>query len=181
MLTDILFDETVRAPSPDKRVYRDNRANRVKAGVSHPLAVQVVHSFGDGVKHSASLSLREELLPEDLIQQLAALHQLRHQIHEAALVVHLTHTHTHLSEPHTAAAAGHQSRVTHVLQRDDVGMLAVPHQDLDLLRRVALAFVNDLFKHQRKHDTSYNYAQHRWCSSTRNTVITETLIIIKNC
>ncbi len=132
MLTNILFDETVRAPPPAKRVYR---ANRVKAGVSHPLAVQVVHGFGDGVKHSASLSLREELLPEDLIQQLAALHQLRHQIHEAALVVHLTHTHTHthLSEPHTAASAGLQSRVTHVLQRDDVGMLAVPHQDLDLL------------------------------------------------
>lgn len=46
--------------------------------VSHPLAVQVVHSFGDGVQHSTGLSLREELLPKDFIQQLATFHELRH-------------------------------------------------------------------------------------------------------
>lgn len=46
--------------------------------VSHPLAVQVVHSFGDSVQHSAGLSLREELLPKDLIQQLTAFHEFRH-------------------------------------------------------------------------------------------------------
>ena len=45
------------------------------AGVfPHPLAVEVVNSLGDGVEHSAGLSLREKLLPEDLIQQLPSLH-----------------------------------------------------------------------------------------------------------
>lgn len=64
---------------------------------SHPLRVQVLHSPGDGVKHGAGLSLREELLLEDPIQQLSSAHQLRHQVHLLTVVVHLTqkHTHTH--------------------------------------------------------------------------------------
>lgn len=41
---------------------------------AHPLAVEVVNSLGDGVEHSTGLSLREELLPEDLVQQLPSLH-----------------------------------------------------------------------------------------------------------
>lgn len=60
----------------------------------HPLAVEVVYSLCDGVEHSAGLSFREKLLPEDSIQQLPSLHQLRHQIHISALVVHLQQPHT---------------------------------------------------------------------------------------
>lgn len=58
--------------------------------VAHPLAVEVVNSLGDGVEHSTGLSLREKLLPEDLIQQLPSLHQLRHQVYVPTLIIHLT-------------------------------------------------------------------------------------------
>ncbi len=146
--------------------------------------MQVVHSFGDGVKHSASLSLREELLPEDLIQQLASPSSAPSpDTRSGPRRTPDTHTHTHLSEPHTAAAAGHQSRVTHVLQRDDVGMLAIPHQDLDLLRRVALAFVNDLFNTRESMTpvttTPSTDGAHPREHSDNETAFT--LIIIKNC
>lgn len=40
----------------------------------YPLAVQIVHCFGDSVEHSARFSLWEELLPKNLIQQLSSLH-----------------------------------------------------------------------------------------------------------
>ena len=61
----------------------------------HPLTVEVVNSLGDGVEHSTGLSLREKLLPEELIKQLSTLHQLRHQVNIPALVIHLTHSHQH--------------------------------------------------------------------------------------
>lgn len=63
----------------------------------YPLCVQVIDSLGDGVKHSAGLSLRKELLFEDPIQQLSTAHQLRHQEHLLTVIVHLRqkHTHTH--------------------------------------------------------------------------------------
>lgn len=60
----------------------------------HPLAVEVVNSLGDGVEHSAGFPLGEELLPEDLVQQLPSLHQLRHQVHIPAFIIHLAHEHT---------------------------------------------------------------------------------------
>lgn len=55
----------------------------------HPLAVEVVNSLGDGEEHSTGLSLREKLLPKDLVQQLPSLHQLRHQVHVPAFIIHL--------------------------------------------------------------------------------------------
>lgn len=58
-------------------------------GLTHPLAVQVVHGLGDGEEHSAGLPLREEFLPQDPVQQLPSLHQLRHQVDESAIVIHL--------------------------------------------------------------------------------------------
>lgn len=57
----------------------------------YPVDMQILHSLGDGVEDGTGLPLREELLPEDLVQQLASLHQLRHQEHRAAVVVHLRH------------------------------------------------------------------------------------------
>lgn len=69
---------------------RTHAAQREAAGsLTYPLHVQVLHRLGDGVEDGAGLALREELLPQDLVQQLAALHQLRHQEHRAAVVVHL--------------------------------------------------------------------------------------------
>ena len=59
----------------------------------HPLDVQVLQGLGDRVQHGARLSLREELLPQDLVQQLAALQQLRDQVDGAAVVKHLAHNH----------------------------------------------------------------------------------------
>ena len=56
---------------------------------AHPLDVEVLQGLGDGVQHGARLSLREELLPQDLVQQLAALHQLRDQVDGAPVVKHL--------------------------------------------------------------------------------------------
>lgn len=56
---------------------------------THPLAVEVVNSLGNGVEHSTGLSLREKLLPEDLIQQLPSLHQLCHQVYVPTLIIHL--------------------------------------------------------------------------------------------
>lgn len=35
-------------------------------------------------------------------------------------------------------------KATHILQGDDVGMLSISQQDLHLLRRVSLGFVDDL-------------------------------------
>lgn len=58
----------------------------------YPLCVEVLHSLGDGVEHSAGLPLREELLSEDLIQQLPSLKQLGHQENRAAIVIHLQNT-----------------------------------------------------------------------------------------
>ena len=58
-------------------------------GDPHPLRVQVLYGPGDGVKNGAGLSLREELLFEDPIQQLPSAHQLRHQEHLLTVVVHL--------------------------------------------------------------------------------------------
>lgn len=55
----------------------------------HPLRVQVLHCLGDGVQHGAGLSLGEEFLFEDAVQQLAPTHQLRHQVHLLVVVVHL--------------------------------------------------------------------------------------------
>ena len=55
----------------------------------HPLAVEVVNSLGDGVEHSTGLSLREELLSEDLVQQLTSFHQLHHQVDVPALIINL--------------------------------------------------------------------------------------------
>lgn len=57
----------------------------------HPLRVQVLYGPGDGVKNGAGLSLREEFLFEDPIQQLPSAHQLRHQEHLLTVVVHLGH------------------------------------------------------------------------------------------
>lgn len=53
--------------------------------------MQVLQRLGDGVENSARFSLREKLLSEDFVQQLAPFHQLRHQVHRAAVVVHLRH------------------------------------------------------------------------------------------
>lgn len=58
--------------------------------VTYPLHVQVLHSLGDGVEDSAGFSLREKLLSQDFVQQLASFHQLRHQVHRAPVVIHLT-------------------------------------------------------------------------------------------
>lgn len=66
---------------------------------SNPLAVEVVNSLGDGVEHSAGLSLREKLLPEDPVQQLTSLHQLRHQVHVPAFIIHLTYEHRERQSP----------------------------------------------------------------------------------
>lgn len=52
--------------------------------------MQVLQGLGDGVEDGAGLALREKLLPQDLVQQLATFHQLRHQENRAAIVVHLT-------------------------------------------------------------------------------------------
>lgn len=52
--------------------------------------MQVLQGLGDGVEDGAGLALREKLLPKDLVQQLTAFHQLRHQENRAAIVVHLT-------------------------------------------------------------------------------------------
>lgn len=72
----------------------------------HPLAVEVVNSLGDGVEHSTGLSLREELLSEDLVQQLTSFHQLHHQVYVPALIINLTQQHTVLQSacPLTAIA-----------------------------------------------------------------------------
>lgn len=118
----------------------------------HPLAVEVVNSLGDGVEHSTGLSLREKLLPEDLVQQLPALHQLRHQVHVPALIIHLTHEHTRRHRETTrqcgdckkVTVMGPTQNVTHVFQSDDVGMLPVSHQDFDLFRGIPLDFVYNL-------------------------------------
>lgn len=68
------------------------------SGETHPLHMQVLHGLGDGVENSAGFPLREKLLTEDFVQQLASLHQLRHQEHRPAVVIHLRHenkpTHT---------------------------------------------------------------------------------------
>lgn len=58
-------------------------------GLTHPLAVQVVHGLGDGEEHSAGLPLREEFLPQDPVQQLPPLHQLCDQVDESAIIIHL--------------------------------------------------------------------------------------------
>lgn len=63
----------------------------------YPLRVQVLHGLGDCVEHSAGLSLGEELLLEDPIQQLSAAHQLGHQEHLLAAVVHLRQNNTRTS------------------------------------------------------------------------------------
>lgn len=41
--------------------------------------------------------------------------------------------------------------MTHVLEGDDVGVLSVSQQDLHLLRRVSLGFVDDLQKRKGRH------------------------------
>lgn len=64
----------------------------------YPLAVQIVHRFGDGVEYSACFSLWEELLPENLIQQLSSFHKLRNQVYKSPLIIHLSHTNTHAHE-----------------------------------------------------------------------------------
>lgn len=64
--------------------------------------MQVLHGFGDGVENGAGLSLREELLPEYLVQQFSSFHQLRYQVHGAAVVINL------LAQPHTSRGGGRQ-------------------------------------------------------------------------
>lgn len=67
----------------------------------YPVDVQILHGLGDGVEHGAGFPLREELLPQDLIQQLSSLHQLRHQEHRAAVVIHLQQENT--NRPHNVS------------------------------------------------------------------------------
>ena len=85
---------------------RDNPRLRAAIFVSisvrqtHPLYMQVLQSSGDGVENGARLSLREKLLSEDFVQQLASFHQLRHQEHRPTVVIHLRYknktTHTYV-------------------------------------------------------------------------------------
>lgn len=65
------------------------RLPRPAPGAPYPLRVQVVHGLGDGAQHCAGLPLREVPLPQDAVQQLAAAHQLRHQVHKLPVVVDL--------------------------------------------------------------------------------------------
>lgn len=72
---------------------------------SYPLDMQVLQGLSDGVEDSAGLALRKELLPQDLVQQLTAFHQLRHQEDRAAIVIHLTEKGDEEEELLAAAAA----------------------------------------------------------------------------
>lgn len=108
--------------------------------------MEVVNSLGDGVEHSTGLSLREKLLPEDLVKQLPSLHQLRHQVHIPALIIHLTHEHrkwpvSMVTDDSKIFTQHWQTNITDVFESDDIGMLPVSHQDFDLFRRVPLNFV----------------------------------------
>lgn len=78
--------------------------------------MEVVNSLGDGVEHSAGLSLREELLPEDPVQQLPALHQLRHQVHVPALVIHLRRSSTRGGQMKKDHEGDHTSKRTNALR-----------------------------------------------------------------
>ena len=96
--------------------------------------------FEDG----PGLALREELLPHDLVQQLAAAHELEHEAH---LEANRSQSHCPGQSKVTIQLKGGCAkiilfylffRLEHVPQRDDVLVLAVPQQDLDLLHAVPL-------------------------------------------
>lgn len=60
-----------------------------------PLWVEILHSLGYGAEHSRGLSLREALVVQDTVEQLASTHQFHNQIHKLPIIVDLqatTHT-----------------------------------------------------------------------------------------
>lgn len=57
--------------------------------------MQVFHGFCDGVQDGAGLSLWEELLLEDSIQQLSSSHQLGDQVHLLSIIIHLQYSTSH--------------------------------------------------------------------------------------
>lgn len=85
--------------------------------------MQVLQGLGDGVEDGTGLALREELLPQDLVQQLAAFHQLRHQEDRAAIVVHLTEEGKEEEEELLAAAAAES--VTLAQRWTNCGLVAI--------------------------------------------------------
>ena len=77
---------------------------------THPLGVQVVHGARQCLQDGARFALREELLPHDLVKQLAAFHQLRHEVDLVSVVKHLQHASAHCSV-WPAIQAGHTAYV----------------------------------------------------------------------
>jgi hypothetical protein len=56
---------------------------------THPLRMQVVNGLCDNLQHRRSLPLREELLPQNLVQQLSAIEEIRNQVDLVAIVITL--------------------------------------------------------------------------------------------
>lgn len=116
--------------------------------------MEVVNSLCNGVKNSTCFSLGEKLLPEDSIQQLPSLHQLRHQVYIPALVIHLTqrqHNPSEYTRQKPTVSESSHINVTDVFQSDDVGVLSISHQDFDLFRGVPLTFVYNLSETQTQY------------------------------
>ena len=87
--------------------------------MDHAVLVEVVDGGGDALHDGLGLALGEELLPEDLVEEFAAPHEVEH---EEDLVRGLEE----------------------VPQGDDVRMLAVAEEDLDLLGAIPLVLGDDL-------------------------------------
>ena len=82
--------------------------------------MQILDYVRDFLHDGSRLPFREEFLPEDFVQQLAASHQLEHEVDLVLLL-------------------------EHVPQADYVRVLAVPEEDLNLLLAVSLTPVKTSF------------------------------------
>jgi hypothetical protein len=51
--------------------------------------MQVVNGLCDNLQHCRSLPLREELLPQNLVQQLSAMEEIHNQVDLVAIVITL--------------------------------------------------------------------------------------------